>query len=94
MIRLNAFFVLKDDASFEELKTITDELVAASRKDEGNKGYDLFQSTTDPKVMMFCERWENQAVLDKHSAAPHFTYAVPKIGAMTVNGLKIERFED
>ena len=94
MIRLNAFFILKDDASLEDLKAITDELVAKSRQDEGNKGYDLFQSTTNPKVMMFCESWENQEVLDKHSAAPHFTYAVPKIGAMAVDGLKIERFED
>ena len=94
MIRLNAFFILKDDASVEDLKAITDELVAKSRQDEGNKGYDLFQSTTNPKVMMFCETWENQEVLDKHSAAPHFTYAVPKIGSMAVDGLKIERFED
>lgn len=93
MIRLNAFFVLKEDASLEELKAITDELVAKSRTDEGNLGYDLFQSTTNPRVMMFCESWENQEVLDKHSAAPHFTFAVPKIGEMTENGLKIERFE-
>jgi len=94
MIRLNAFFVLKDDVSLAELKTITDELVAKSRQDEGNKGYDLYQSTTDPKVMMFCESWESQEALDKHSSAPHFNEAVPKIGTMTVNGLKIERFED
>lgn len=94
MIRLNAFFTLKDDVSVAEMKKITDELVAKSREDEGNKGYDLFQSTTNPKVMMFCESWENQEVLDKHSAAPHFTYAVPKLGEMTVSGLKIERFED
>ncbi|MBR1926749.1 MAG: antibiotic biosynthesis monooxygenase [Bacteroidales bacterium] len=93
MIRLNAFFVLKEDVSLEELKAITDELVAKSRTDEGNLGYDLFQSTTNPRVMMFCESWENQEVLDKHSAAPHFTFAVPKIGEMTENGLKIERFE-
>ena len=64
MIRLNAFFVLKEDASLEELKAITDELVAKSRTDEGNLGYDLFQSTTNPRVMMFCESWENQEVLE------------------------------
>ncbi|MBQ9889196.1 MAG: antibiotic biosynthesis monooxygenase [Bacteroidales bacterium] len=94
MIRLNAFFVLKEGVSLDELKAVTDELVAKSRQDEGNKGYDLFQSTTNPSIMMFCESWENQAVLDKHSAAPHFTYAVPKIGEMAVDGLKIESFED
>ena len=93
MIRLNAFFVLKEGVSLEEMKAVTNELVEKSRKDAGNKGYDLFQSTTNPRVMMFCESWESQEALDKHSAAPHFTYAVPKIGEMAVDGLKIERFE-
>ena len=93
MIRLNAFFELKEGVTLEQLKAYTDELVTKSREDEGNKGYDLFQSTTDPKVFMFCETWENDTVLDKHSNAPHFTYAVPKIGELTRNGLVIERFE-
>lgn len=93
MIRLNAFFTLKEGVSTGELTALTDELVAKSRQDEGNKGYDLFQSTTDPKVFMFCESWENQDVLDKHSAAPHFTFAVPKISELTKDGLKIESFE-
>lgn len=94
MIRLNAFFTLKPEASREELLAVTAELVAKSRQDEGCKGYDLFQSTTDPRVYMFCESWETQAALDKHSAAPHFTAAVPLIGAMAADGLRIERFEE
>ncbi len=94
MIRLNAFFTLKEGATKEDVVAITNELVAKSRQDEGNKGYDLFQSTTDPRVFMFCESWENQEVLDKHSAAPHFTSAVPALGALTADGLHIERFEN
>ena len=94
MIRLNAFFTLKEGVSTQEVLAITNELVAKSRLDEGNKGYDLYQSTTDPKVFMFCESWENQEVLEKHSAAPHFTSAVPALGALTADGLTIERFED
>ncbi|MCR4765127.1 MAG: antibiotic biosynthesis monooxygenase [Bacteroidaceae bacterium] len=94
MIRLNAFFTLKENVSVDEVVAITNELVAKSRQDEGNKGYDLYQSTTDPKVFMFCESWESQEALDKHSAAPHFTSAVPALGALTADGLKIERFED
>ena len=93
MIRLNAFFTLKEGVSVEEVLAITNELVAKSRQDEGNKGYDLYQSTTNPRVFMFCETWENQEVLDKHSAAPHFTAAVPALGALTADGLSIERFE-
>ena len=94
MIRLNAFFTLKEGASTEDVLAITNELVAKSRKDEGNLGYDLFQSTTNPKVFMFCESWENAEVLDKHSKAPHFTSAVPALGALTADGLKAERFDE
>lgn len=93
MIKLNVFFVLKDDFSLEELKAVTDELVTKSRTDDGNKGYDLFQSTTNPRVMMFCETWENQEALDKHSAAPHFTSAIPMILKMAEDGFKSERFD-
>ena len=94
MIRLNAFFTLKEGASTEDVLAITNELVAKSRQDEGCLGYDLFQSTTNPKVFMFCESWENAEVLDKHSAAPHFTSAVPALGTLTADGLKAERFEE
>ena len=44
MIRLNVFFTLKEDVSLEQVKALSDELVAKSRQDEGNKGYDLYQS--------------------------------------------------
>ena len=90
MIRLNVFFTLKEDVSLEQVKALSDELVAKSRQDEGNKGYDLYQSTTNPRVMMFCETWESQEALDKHSAMPHFTYAVPKLNDLTVDCIHIE----
>ena len=93
MIRLNAFFTAKDDADLNELLKLTTELVEKSRQDEGNKAYDLFQSTTNPRVFMFCETWENQAVLDKHSAAPHFTRLVPQFEALSTEGMYLNRFE-
>ena len=93
MIRLNAFFTAKDDTDLNELLKLTTELVEKSRQDEGNKAYDLFQSTTNPRVFMFCETWENQAVLDKHSAAPHFPRLVPQIEALSTEGMYLNRFE-
>jgi len=93
MIRLNAFFTVKDDASVAEVLKLGAELVGYSRKDEGNKGYDLFQSATNPRIMMFCETWATQELLDKHSAAPHFTRLVPQIEALTTEGLHINSFE-
>ena len=47
MIRLNAFFKVKAGVTTAQVKALADELVELSRKDEGNKGYDLFESTTN-----------------------------------------------
>lgn len=93
MIRLNVFFTLREGASTEDVLAITNELVAKSRQDEGCLGYDLFQSTTNPKVFMFCESWENAEVLDKHSKTLHLTSAIPALRALTADGLKVESFE-
>ncbi len=93
MIRLNAFFTLKETADTDKVLALAKELVDYSRKDEGNVAYDIFRSGTDPKVMMFCETWQNADVLDKHSKSEHFTRLVPAIEAYTTNGLKCEQFE-
>lgn len=93
MIRLNAFFTLKDTADTDKVLALAKELIDYSRKDEGNVAYDIFCSGTNPKVMMFCETWRDQAVLDKHSKSEHFTRLVPAIEAYTEGGLKCEQFD-
>lgn len=92
MIRLNGFFEVKDGVKESEVKALSDELVEKSLKDEGNHGYDLFQSTTHPHVYMFCETWESDELLTKHSHSEHFTRLVPQIEALTKDGLHLERF--
>ena len=93
MIRLNAFFEVKDTTNVEEVKRLGTELVNASRNDNGNVSYDLFLSATRPLVMMFCETWKDEEVLKAHMASEHFTRLVPAIEALTKNGLKLEKFE-
>jgi len=93
MIRLNVFFELKEGVTLEQLTALTDELVEKSRADEGNMGYDLFQSTTSPKKFMYCETWENEESLQKHSQAPHFKRIVPQIAELRKDGTVMERFE-
>ena len=93
MIRLNAFFEVKDNASIEAVKNPGTELVNKSRNDEGCVSYDLFTSATRPLVMMFCETWKDEEVLKAHIASAHFTDLVPKIEALTKNGRKLEKFE-
>ena len=92
MIRLNVFFELKDAAKAEELKALCRELVEKSLTDKGNVAYDYFASGTREGVMMICETWENEEVLKTHMAAEHFTTLVPKIEALTKDGLKLEKF--
>jgi len=93
MIRLNAFFKVKAGVSTAQVKELADELVALSRKDEGNKGYDLFESTTQPGVFLFCESWEDKACLTRHSLSPEHMHTIPELEKLTDGGLSIEQFE-
>lgn len=93
MIRLNAFFTVKAGVTAAQVKAVTDELVELSRKDEGNKGYDLFESSTNPGVYMFCESWADAEALKRHSASEHFTRIVPELQKLIEGELSIEQFE-
>lgn len=92
MIRLNCFFEVREGQEAAAL-ALGQELVAASLQDSGCKGYDLFVSATRPSVMMFCETWACEADLAAHSASTHFERLVPAIDALTIGGLKLEKFE-
>lgn len=88
MIRLNVFISTENRDAFLE---IAKELVAASQKEEGCIAYDIFESSTRPEVLMFCETWASDAALAAHEATTHFTSLVPKLTEL--GKMKIERFE-
>lgn len=92
MIRLNVFFEKNENVKAEEINALCKELVEKSLKDNGNVAYDYFVSGTRDGVMMICETWQNEEVLKAHMATEHFTSLVPKIEALTKNGLKLEQF--
>lgn len=89
MIRLNCFFSAKEGKYTEALEAAI-ALTAKSQKHEGNIAYDVFESATRPDVFMICETWENQEVLDKHSATPEFAKYVGII--QECGSMKIEQF--
>lgn len=94
MIRLNAFFEVKEGVTLAQVKNLTDELVEKSLQDEGNKGYDLFESTTRPGVYLFCETWESEEALSKHSKTEHFTRIVGELSKLyKEEAHTLERFE-
>ena len=43
-------------------------------------------------LTMICETWQDQASLDLHAHAEHFTRLVPQIKALTVEGMKRDDF--
>ncbi len=92
MIRLNGFFRVPVE-NRQEFLSLAKELVEKSRKDAGNHFYSLVEDTYDPSVMMFVETWEDDASLKAHSSAEHFTRIVPRLKALTSDGMSLERFD-
>ncbi len=90
MIRLNCFFQADDKERFDEALAAAKALVAKSLKHEGVVAYDVFTSATRDYVFMICETWQDQDVLDKHSATPEFA---EHVGTMQRCGaMKLESF--
>lgn len=56
----------------EKLET----LVAASLREPGCLTYQLHRDTKNHDTFFIYEIWENQAILDIHNNAPHFTHFV------------------
>ena len=97
MIRINCFYQAKEGQYARGLEAAialvakSQKLVAKSQKHEGMVAYDVFESATRPDVFCIVETWQNQEVLDKHSATPEF---IQYVGIMQETGeLKIETFE-
>ena len=89
MIRLNVFIQVNEE-NRAALLEVAKELVAASLNDNGCIAYDIFESSTRKNVLMICETWTDEASLDAHSKASHFTTLVPKI--QELGAMKIEKF--
>jgi (4S)-4-hydroxy-5-phosphonooxypentane-2,3-dione isomerase len=51
-----------------------------SRKEKGNRAYDLNRSTKNPNEYLVYERWETLAALAAHLKTPHFLEAAAAIG--------------
>lgn len=90
-IRINCLFKVAPE-NLENIIKISKELVAASQKDAGNIEYDIYQSQTDKTQLMIFETWKDQASLDVHSAAAHFTRIVPQIANAAVGEMAIQSF--
>ena len=56
----------------EKLEALLKPLLEASRRDAGCLGYDCRADVLNPGTWLFFEKWQDDASLEKHMAAPHF----------------------
>lgn len=76
---------LVNEGKIEEVKALYEQLVQASRKEEGCIKYELYQDESNPQVIAVIEEWESKDSLNKHMKSEHFTTFVPMIGNFTAN---------
>ncbi len=93
MIRLNSFFELKADADTSEVTALAKELTEKTLAEDGCLGYDVMQSLTGKRTMMFCETWQSEDHLKAHTLTAHFKRIVPLIKSLTVNGTRCDKFK-
>ena len=68
----------------EEYLSIAKELVEKTNaNDAGCIKYELCKNVGDPTHFVMTEEWQDQASLDAHMKAPHFTGLIPKMGGLT-----------
>jgi quinol monooxygenase YgiN len=74
----------------EMVINLYEELVIATRKEDGCIKYELYQDETDPAVLTMIEEWEDKDALDKHMKTEHFCRIVPMVGDFVMeSGLNI-----
>ena len=82
MIKITAKHFVKQDKidAFIELGKL---LVSETNKnDDGCISYELYQDTSDPKILTIIEEWEDQDTLDRHCASKHFKEIAPQFGEL------------
>ncbi len=81
MIKIIAKQIIKKEC-LDAYHALADELVAASRQEEGYIAYSSNQSLADERVHCFMEIWKDQAAIDSHNATEHFTRIIPQFADM------------
>lgn len=90
MIRLNVF-VTTTPENLAEVVAGLNEVAAASQKEAGCIGYDIFQNTVEPTKLIIVETWESDAALTAHQQTPHYTTILPPLRDKM--SMKLERFD-
>jgi len=78
MIKVVAKFIIKKE-KVDQVKSITEDLIEQTRKEEGNIIYELYQDLYNPQIFSFIEEWQSKEALEAHMETKHFKKAVPEL---------------
>ena len=92
MIVVNAFYVVKEEQEAVFLSEMN-KLVAASRNEEGNISYNLYQQTDAPLRYVMVESWRDEQSIAKHAQTEHFQLYVEKSAAFFAEPKQVHRYE-
>jgi len=73
MIYANIILTVNDAKDVNEIRELLREQGRLSRAEPGCLRFEVYQSQSDPKVFVLCERWESTAALDVHRTAKAYT---------------------
>ena len=71
---------------------IASKLVAATRTEEGNLFYTLYQSTENPLIFIVYEEYKDDAAFEAHANSTHFAAFVEAVNDLLAGELVIDHF--
>lgn len=77
MIIITARNILKPGKKEKFYETVRS-LIEASRAEEGNISYDLYEDIADRDAVCFIECWRDAASINAHNRSDHFTEWIEK----------------
>ena len=83
MVKVTAREYIKAECVDEFLSKIKVLVEKTNALDPGCIRYELCRDVSNPLNFVMLEEWEDQASLDAHMKAAHFTETVPSFGPMT-----------
>ncbi len=78
MIKITAKANVKED-NIELFLKVASVLTEASRNEEGNVSYGLFQDTENPSTLTFIEEWKSLEAVKFHEESDHFKTNISKL---------------
>lgn len=73
MIYLNVILTVKDANDIPEIQSLLSEQGRLSRAEPGCMRFEVYHSSSDPKVFILNEHWADQTAVDAHRKATAYT---------------------